>query len=61
MQAVTITKTEGAKIRGEPTTIGMAELKLKHYATRSTPLSDELTTLFEPRHARWYGQIGIEI
>jgi len=28
VQAVTITKTQGAKIRGEPTTIGMVEWNL---------------------------------
>jgi len=33
VQAVTITKAEGAKVRGEPTTIGMADLKLNRYAT----------------------------
>jgi len=31
-----ITKTQGAKVRGEPTIIGMAELKLICYATRTT-------------------------
>ena len=28
MQAVTVTKTEGAKMRGKPTTTGMVALKL---------------------------------
>jgi len=39
MQAVTITKTEseGTKIRGESTTIGMVELQLNHYATIVVP------------------------
>jgi len=32
VQAITITKTQGAKSRGEPTTIGMADLKPIRYA-----------------------------
>jgi len=38
MQAVIITEAEGTKIRDEPTTIGMAEFKLNHSATKSMPL-----------------------
>jgi len=38
MQAATITKTQGVRMRGKPTTIGMAELKHNCYATRSMPL-----------------------
>jgi len=38
MQAVTITKTQGAKLRGKPSTIGIPDLKPIRYATRSTPL-----------------------
>jgi len=38
VQAVTVMKTVGAKMRGKPTTISMVELKLYHYATRSMPL-----------------------
>jgi len=36
VQAVTITKTQGAKVRGEPTTVGMADLRRIRYVTRST-------------------------
>jgi len=38
MQAVTITKMQSTKLRSEPSTIGMADLKSIRYATRSTPL-----------------------
>jgi len=38
VQAVTITKMQGTKLRGEPSTIGMADLKPIRYAIRSTPL-----------------------
>jgi len=38
VQAVSITKTLGAKMRGEPTTIDMADLKPFNYAARSTPI-----------------------
>jgi len=34
VQAVPSTKTPGAKLRGEPSTIGMADLKPIRYATR---------------------------
>ena len=62
VQAVTITKAEGAKVRGEPTTIGMADLKLNRYATSwQQHLSDKLTALFKLRRARWYGAISFEI
>jgi len=35
VQAVTIMKTQSAKLRGKPSTIGMANLKPICYATRS--------------------------
>jgi len=38
VQAVTLMKMQGAKIRDEPTTIGMADLKRIRYATRMTTL-----------------------
>jgi len=38
VQAVTLMKMQGAKIRNEPTTIGMADLKRIRYATRMTTL-----------------------
>jgi len=58
VQAGTITKTEGAKIRDEPTTISMFELQLNHYMLPGRRrLSDKVTALFEPRHAKQYGRI----
>jgi len=37
VQAVIFTKTQSAKLRGERTTTGMADLRRIHYATRLTP------------------------
>jgi len=37
-KAVTITKTQGAKMRGDTTTTGMADLRCIHYVTRLTPI-----------------------
>jgi len=62
MQAVTITKTQGPKMSGEPTAIDMEDLNRICYTTRTTMLSDKLklTALFEPRNARCYGGISFE-
>jgi len=38
MQAVTITKTQGPKMSGEPTTIDMEDLNRICYTTRTTML-----------------------
>jgi len=61
VQAVTITKMQGAKMRGQPTTIGMTDLKRIYYATRTTMLEWQLTVLCEPCHVRRYGGISFEI
>jgi len=46
MQAVTIIKTQGAKIRGEPTTIGMVDLKPNQQAARLTPVDGSMVYCF---------------
>jgi len=38
VQEVSTMKTQGAKMRGEPKTIGTADLKLFRWAARSTPI-----------------------
>jgi len=52
------------KMRGEPTTIGMADLEtypFKFVLSGGCHLSDRLTASFGPRHARWYSGISFEI
>jgi len=50
--ATTTTKMKVAKVRAETKTIGIADHKRMHYATMSLDLSDKLSVLFEPHHAR---------
>jgi len=57
MQAVIIFKTQGAKLRGEPTTISMADLKPIITLPSQGCLNDKkLTSLFEPHNdnAGWF-------
>jgi len=54
VQAVTITKTQGTKMGGEPTIIGMVELKRCRYCYQVNTTCDKLTTLFEPCHVGRY-------
>jgi len=46
VQAVPIMKMQGAKMRGEPTTIGIADLKLTCYATRMTVIEWQTDPFF---------------
>jgi len=45
----------------EPSTIGMAELEPIRWLPDQCQLSDKVTALFEPRHARRYGRISFQI
>jgi len=37
VQAITITKTQGTKTRGEPTAIGIADMRHIRYTNKSMP------------------------
>jgi len=61
VQAVTIMKTQGAKVRGEPTTIAWQSWNVSVTLSGRRRLSDRLTALFKTCHARQYGGISFEI